>query len=82
MHFTTNTRKGDIELIAGYFFTGARMTPPAQGKIAEADPLYARAVEIQENHLGPDHPHLGQNLVQRAIILQAQVRKAVSEGRC
>jgi tetratricopeptide (TPR) repeat protein len=29
----------------------------AQGKYAEAEPLYQRALKICEQALGPDHPH-------------------------
>jgi tetratricopeptide (TPR) repeat protein len=29
----------------------------SQGKYAEAEPLYQRALAISEKALGPDHPH-------------------------
>lgn len=44
-----------------------------QGKYAEADPLYLRAIGIEEKHLGPDHPSLASSLANRANLLQAQV---------
>ena len=44
-----------------------------QGKLEEADPLLVRAIEIQENALGPDHPSLANSLGTRAMVLQAQV---------
>jgi tetratricopeptide (TPR) repeat protein len=31
----------------------------AQGRYAEAEPLYRRAVAIAEKALGPDHPRVG-----------------------
>ncbi len=30
----------------------------AQGKYAEAEPLYKRALAIREKALGPEHPHV------------------------
>ena len=60
--------------------TKAWLTPvslfllPFQGKYAEADPLYLRAIEIGEKTLGPDHPELATRLNNRAGLLAAQVR--------
>ena len=45
----------------------------AQGKHGEADALHLRAIGIQENALGPDHPYLAASLGNRADVLQAQV---------
>ncbi|CAB1104154.1 unnamed protein product [Ectocarpus sp. CCAP 1310/34] len=44
----------------------------AQGKYAEADTLSLLAIEIVENMLGPDHPHLAPCLGIRAVLLQEQ----------
>ena len=44
-----------------------------QGKHDEADRLYVRTVNIQENELGLDHPKIAESLYQRAISLAAQV---------
>lgn len=44
-----------------------------QGKFAEADLLYAQAIEIEENALGPDHPSLAVSLNNQAVSLRAQV---------
>ena len=41
----------------------------AQGRYAEADPLYTRSLAIRETALGPAHPDIGRslnNLAQRA----------------
>lgn len=45
-----------------------------QGKYAEADPLYLRAIEMLEKGLGPEHPNVGSALTNRAALLAAQVR--------
>ena len=36
------------------------MSYKAQGRFAEADPLYQRALGIKEEILGPDHPIVAQ----------------------
>ncbi|CAN0111092.1 unnamed protein product, partial [Ectocarpus sp. 8 AP-2014] len=43
-----------------------------QGRFAEADRLYAQAIEIEEKTLGPDHPSLAMSLNNRAESLRAQ----------
>lgn len=48
-----------------------------QGKYAEAEPLYARAMDIWERALGPDHPNTAAVLNNRAGLLYRQVRTAV-----
>lgn len=45
-----------------------------QGKDAEADLLYLRAIDIGEKTLGPDHPDLAVRLNNRALLLKKQVR--------
>lgn len=45
-----------------------------QGKLAEADHLYLRAIQIGEKKLGADHPALATWLNNRAGLLHAQVR--------
>lgn len=45
----------------------------SQGKFDEADPLYRRAIEIQQTSLGPDHPNLAVSLNNRGGLLKAQV---------
>ena len=34
----------------------------AQGRYAEAEPLYKRSLAIREKALGPDHPDVAQSL--------------------
>lgn len=46
-----------------------------QGKHEVADSLYQRAIAIEENASGPDHPHLAVTLNNRANVLQEQVRE-------
>ena len=48
------------------------MTLPTyiQGKYAEAEPLYARAIEIWEKALGPEHPNVATVLNNRAGLLR------------
>ena len=50
-----------------------------QGKLEEADPLLVRAIEIQENALGPHHPSLANSLGTRAMVLEAQVWESFRE---
>lgn len=54
----------------GYISSGSRSP---QGKPEEAEALCARAIEIQEKALGPDHPDLVPFLTGRATLLQRQV---------
>ncbi len=41
-----------------------------QGKYAEAEPLYQRALGIVEKALGPEHPHVAQSLENYAALLR------------
>lgn len=50
------------------------VSPPFQGKLKEAGPLYVRATEVWEKALGPDHPLLATVLANRAALSRAQVR--------
>lgn len=43
-----------------------------QGKYAEAEPLYERALVIRENALGPDHPDVAMVLNNQAVLMNAQ----------
>ncbi|CAM9312832.1 unnamed protein product, partial [Laminaria digitata] len=43
-----------------------------QGKYAEAEPLYLRAVEINEKTLGPDHSSTATLLTKLAELFEAQ----------
>ena len=45
-----------------------------QGKYDEAEPLYVRAMAIDEKVYGPDHPEVARDLNNRAELLQQQVR--------
>ncbi len=42
----------------------------AQGRYAEAEPLYKRSQAIWEKTLGPDHPHVATNLMNYAALLR------------
>jgi tetratricopeptide (TPR) repeat protein len=42
----------------------------AQGKYAEAEPLYNRALAIVEKALGPEHPNVAQSLENYAGLLR------------
>ena len=41
-----------------------------QGKYAQAEPLYQRALAIVEKALGPEHPHVATSLETYAIMLR------------
>lgn len=47
---------------------------PFQGRYDEADALYARAIHIGQEVLGPKHAKLGAVLNNRALLLGKQVR--------
>jgi len=49
----------------------------SQGKYNEAEPLYRRAIAIDEKALGPDHPGLATDLNKLAELLEDQVRNAL-----
>ncbi len=51
----------------------------AQGKYAEAEPLYQRALEIREKALGKGHPDVAQSLNNLASLYQAQGKYAEAE---
>ena len=42
----------------------------AQGRYAEAEPLYKRSLAIRENALGPEHPHVANALKGYAALLR------------
>ena len=47
-----------------------------QGKYAEAEPLYKRALAIFEKALGPEHPGVAQSLENYAALLRQTCRSA------
>lgn len=53
------------------FFHMARRN--TQGKYAEAEPLYLKALKISEEALGMDHPTVAHLLNNRATLLRDQV---------
>ncbi|CAM9312907.1 unnamed protein product, partial [Laminaria digitata] len=48
-----------------------------QGKHAEAEPLYTRALAIREKALGPEHPSTAVWLSKLAELFEAQVRAVI-----
>jgi tetratricopeptide (TPR) repeat protein len=51
----------------------------AQGRYADAEPLYKRALAIREKALGPDHPDVAQSVNNLADLYSAQGRYADAE---
>ncbi len=51
-----------------------------QGRYAEAEPLYQRALAIWEKALGPEHPHVATSLENYASLLR-QTARAVEAAR-
>ncbi len=51
----------------------------AQGKYAEAEPLYKRSLAILENALGPEHPDVAKSLNNLAELYRAQGHYAEAE---
>lgn len=58
----------------------ARNALASQGKYDEADPLFVRAIAIQEKTLGPDDLNLASSLGSRAELLISQVGKSFQEN--
>ncbi len=51
----------------------------AQGRYAEAEPLYQRALAIAEKALGPEHPHVATSLENYAALLRETEREDKAE---
>ena len=51
----------------------------AQGRYADAEPLYKRSLAIREKALGPDHPDVATSLNNLAELYRAQGRYADAE---
>jgi tetratricopeptide (TPR) repeat protein len=51
----------------------------AQGRYAEAEPLYQRSLAIREQALGAEHPDVAQSLNNLAELYRAQGRYAEAE---
>ncbi len=47
-----------------------------QGKYAQAEPLYKRAIAIDEKALGPEHPNVAMSLENYAALLRKTNREA------
>ncbi len=50
------------------------MLTGAQGRYAEAEPLFQRALAINEKALGPEHPDVAQSLENYAALLRQTTR--------
>ena len=50
-----------------------------QGRYADAEPLYKRALAVREKTLGPDHPDVAQTLNNLALLYYNQGRYAEAE---
>ncbi len=50
-----------------------------QGRYAEAEPLYQRALPIFEKALGPEHPDVAQSLENYAALLRETEREDKAE---
>ncbi len=51
----------------------------AQGRYAEAEPLYQRALATVEKALGPEHPHVATSLENYAALLRQTARADEAE---
>ncbi len=52
----------------------------AQGRYAEAEPLYKRALAIVEKALGPEHPLVATSLKNYAVLLRKTGRATEAEN--
>ncbi len=55
------------------------MLTGAQGRYAEAEPLFQRALAINEKALGPEHPDVAQSLENYAALLRQTARADEAE---
>ncbi|MFQ3616914.1 MAG: tetratricopeptide repeat protein [Cyanobacteriota bacterium] len=53
-----------------------------QGRYTEAEPLFQRALQLREQHLGPTHPEVATALNNLALIYQDQGRYCEAEPLC
>ncbi len=53
----------------------------AQGRYAEAEPLYKRSLAIREKALGPEHPNVATSLENYANLLRETGRTAEEAGK-
>ncbi len=44
----------------------------AQGRYAQAEPLYPRSLAIREKALGPEHPHVAASLSSLALLYKCR----------
>ncbi len=56
--------------------TGLTVLYHAQGRYAEAEPLYERALAIWEGALGPEHPNVATGLKNYAALLRKTGRNS------
>lgn len=66
-HIVSCARSRLHRLTSAYSFLSS------QGKLAEADSLYLRAIGIGKKSLGPKHPSLAKWLHNRGVALESQV---------
>ncbi len=60
-------------------FNNLALLYDAQGKYAEAEPLYKRSLAILLKALGPDHPNVATSLENYAALLRKLNRAAEAE---
>jgi CHAT domain-containing protein len=70
---------GPDHLQVGRFLNNLAALYRAQGRYTEAEPLYKRALAIDEKALGPDHPDVGRDLNNLARLYDARGRYAEAE---
>jgi CHAT domain-containing protein/Tfp pilus assembly protein PilF len=63
----------------GYSLNNLAEIYRVQGRYADAEPLYKRALAIREKTFGPDHPDVGQSLNNLTLLFQTQGRYSDAE---
>jgi tetratricopeptide (TPR) repeat protein len=77
-----NKRDHFVESVGGTAATGLNNLAELlsdTNRLAEAEPLFRRALAITEKSLGPDHPNLATGLNNLALLLRATNRLAEAE---
>src|SRR5262249_25411499 len=76
---SASTRSGPSHPDVAQSLNNLAMPYDAQGRYAEAEPLFQQDLAISEKALGPEHPDVATSLNNLAALYQAQGRYGMAE---
>ncbi len=79
MSLNPGTKLATYEILEPIGAGGMGEVYRAQGRYAEAEPLYQRPLAIFEKALGPEHPHVAMTLENYAALLRQTARANEAE---